>query len=152
MFFFGRNKILHHSTFMLAHSCAIFLFYLVGQLTTFMQAIPTWPSTTRRPWVRRELRSERRKTRARLSSGWMWRLWLPGPAWSLTNNSWWELKGFLSLRLARMVRGTFFPHLPVWQLKPFGQCPYKTNTFKKGASLSIVSRSSSLWRCHLHIW
>ena len=41
MFIFGRNKILHHSTFMPAHSCAIFLFYLVGQLTTFMQAIPT---------------------------------------------------------------------------------------------------------------
>ena len=38
-----------------------------------------------------------------------------------------------------MVWGTFFPRLPVWQggggLKLFGQCPYRTNTFQKGASL-----------------
>ena len=36
----------------------------------------------------------------------------------------------------------FFPHLPFWQrgggLKLFGQCPYRTNTFQKGASLNLL--------------
>ena len=41
--------------------------------------------------------------------------------------------------------GHFFPHLPVWQrggeAKLFGQCPYRTHTFQKGASLSKVKWS-----------
>ena len=39
-----------------------------------------------------------------------------------------------------MIRGTFFPRLPVWQrgggLMLFKQFLYRTNTFQKGASLS----------------
>ena len=45
----------------------------------------------------------------------------------------------------------FFPHLPVWQrgggLKLFGQCPYRTNTFQKGASLTWP-----WWSCEWWTW
>ena len=47
-----------------------------------------------------------------------------------------------------MVWSTFFPCSPVWQrrgggLKLFGQCPYRTNTFQKGASLTVNEENCS---------
>ena len=58
-----------------------------------------------------------------------------------------SVSGGLYKGLARMDWGTFFPRLPVCQrwgaggggLKLFGQCPYRTKTFKKRDSITTLT-------------